>query len=83
MFIYILYRPRWVKSGGILYKKPAAVIITTSEDSMPVFGKLDDILIINNQVYFIVDLLTTIGFSIHFNAYIVDGRNKDSLILVQ
>lgn len=58
------------------------MITSVPEESMPVFGRLNDILLINNVVHFIVQVLHTVGFSTHFHAYVVDIKS-DTFLLVQ
>ena len=47
---------------------------------MPVFGSLDDILIIQDVVYFNLKVHETLYFSEHFNAYVVVDSTEYTII---
>ncbi len=61
---------RWVKVDGTLYKKPCALLLGTDND-LPLFSNLQEILIAREEVYFNVKLFETICYNPHYHAYVV------------
>ena len=65
-------RPAWVKVDGILYKANNAYLVVDTDGLDPVFGRLDDILIISSGVVvFNVAKCKTLYFDEHYHAYAV------------
>ena len=68
--------------NGTLYKKEN-VIVCDVVDEEPTFGLIQDIFYTNtNETYFIVCMLHTVRFCIHFNAYEVE-KTSTVVMLVQ
>lgn len=60
-------------------KKPCALLLSFTNDS-PEFGELLDILLIEDEVYFHVQLQETVYFTEHFQAYIIRKRSTKQTI---
>ena len=69
-----------MKINGTLYKKPCAITHTLQNEDVPQFAKLEDIIVINNKPHFLVNLLTTENFNVHFNAFVVRKGGPKLLI---
>ena len=71
-----------MKINGTLYKKPCAITHTLQNEEVPQFAKLEDIIYIaiNNKPHFLVSLLTTENFNVHFNAFVVRKGGPKLLI---
>lgn len=62
---------KWVKVDGTLYKKPCIVVVKISEELLPIFGQLNEILLIRDEVHFHLQLYNTVYYHEHYNAYVV------------
>ena len=68
--LFLLYRAKWIKIHGTLYKKPSAIIVGMAND-LPVFGEIRDILVIKEEVYFHVNIFKTLLYNEHYHSYVV------------
>lgn len=66
----LFFRANWVSIGGTVYKKPCVLLLTTRED-YPIYGKLEEIYVINSMPHFYVQVLTTVKYCDHFHCFIV------------
>lgn len=73
-------RPNWVKLDGIRYQKPCALLLGV-EDDYPLFGRLDDILIVDNRYIFSVTVLSTTYFNHHYQGYVIDTTTNTKIIM--
>lgn len=64
---------------GILYQKPCALLLGVDDD-YPLFGRLDDIFIIDNRFLFSVTLLNTLLFNHHYQGYVIDQTSNTNII---
>ena len=69
-----------MKINGILYKKPCAIIHSLQNEDVPQFAELEDIIVIDNKPHFLVNLLTTENFNVHFNAFVIRKGGPKLLI---
>ena len=61
-----------MKVHGILYKSLCVVVTGLDDDEVdPQFGRIEDVIIVNSEVYFNVTLFETCNFSDHYQSYIV------------
>ena len=66
----VVCHPSWVQYFNSTYKKYC--IIVTSMSNKPVFGKVQDILVLpDSSVFFLVNILTTEHFDSHYHTYCV------------
>ena len=73
-------RTKWAKIHGILYKSLCAAVVGLQDNVKPQFGQIEDILVINNEVYFNVKLLETSHFSEHYQCYVVTYTTEHTTI---
>ena len=69
-----------MKRDGILYQKPCAVLLRVENDQ-PVFGRLEEIFIVNNRILLHVSLLHTCTFDNHLQAYIINTLLNSEMTL--
>ena len=75
-------RPAWVKVDGIVYKANNAYLVLGTDGLDPIFGRLDDILVINNSVVaFSVAKCKTLYFDEHYHAYAIRITSEQLLIV--
>lgn len=73
-------RPAWVRINGILYKANNAFLIVDTDGLDPVFGQLNDILVINNSVaVFQLFKCITLFFDGHYHSYAINVTSEQSL----
>ena len=61
-----------MKVHGILYKSHCVVVTGRDDDEVdPQFGQIEDVIIVNSEVYFNVKLFETCQFSDHYQSYVV------------
>lgn len=66
--------------NGTLYKKPCTLVICQNE-SYPTFGKLlDDIYIVNSEVFFEVLMYITTEFCHHYHSYKIKLTNNKCVV---
>lgn len=69
----------WVKISGTKYRTRLAVC-SEIKDEMPMFCKLSMILVVNSDIYCIIDKLVVDHFSEHFHAYEVGESNDRNVV---
>ena len=68
----LLCRAKWIKVHGTMYKRPCALVVGIQDDGVfPQFGQLQEILVINGDVYFHVQLYSTVKYSEHYHAHAI------------
>lgn len=60
--------------GGTKYKKPCVLLPKTSGD-YPIYGKLEELYVINSRPYFYVEVLETVEFCDHYHCFIVQSSS--------
>lgn len=67
-----VYHTKWVNNNGILYRNNNVYVIIKSDGLDPVFGQLDNILVIGgNLVIFVLYICGVLFFDDHYHAYVV------------
>ena len=64
-----------MKVFGTTYKKPCAVIGTMSSIH-PQFGSIEDVLVNDEEVLFIIKKYTTLYYSEHFNSFVIQKTSE-------
>ena len=65
-----VFRPTWVKTDGITYKLNNTYLVVDSDGLDPIFGRLDDLLVVGgNMVIFVIMLCKVLYFDSHYHAY--------------
>ena len=75
-FIAHISRAKWVKVFGTTYKKLCAVVIGTTSDIHPQFGSIEDVLVNDEEILFTVKKYTTLYYSEHFNAFVIQKTSE-------
>ncbi len=78
---YNNYRVRWVEIKGIRYRKPLAVLVEF-QDGFPVFGKINDVLKVDEYFYLVLTLYKVNDFDHHYNAYYVQSTKTSHMCSV-
>ena len=79
----VLHRAKWIKVHGTMYKRHCAVVVGIQNDGLlPEFGKVEDILVADNELYFHVQLCLTMKYSEHYHALVFVTR-KDYRTITQ
>lgn len=77
--ISLFHRISWVEVDGITYKK--GVVIVVGMDLVPEFGIIDDIIVFNtDEIFFVLQNVSTISFEHHFHSYLVCPENDFCII---
>ena len=75
-----VFRTKWVSNNEILYQCNNAYLIIDTDGLDPVFGRLDEILVIGgDQVVFVVSMCKTNYFDAHYHAYAISLTSHRSL----
>lgn len=75
-----VYRPAWVCRQSTIYKEKAFVIIK-SDGLDPIFGRIDDVLVIDvDYVMFVLSVVNILHFDDHFHAYAISVTATKKLL---
>ena len=72
--MYGLCSTKWVKSDGLEYRKPCVLMVSVEDDD-PVFARLEEIFVVSAEIYFKVAMQTTVRYSVHFHAYVIENTD--------
>lgn len=65
-------RPKWVKFQGKVYRPKQFVLIgCQQDDDLPLFGKIDDLLHVQNVPILIIIQCETLGIEHHYHSYLL------------
>lgn len=68
----IIYRPKWIVKNGSKYSYLDYVIIGWQEDDLPLFGRVEDIFVVNNNTpLFHVLKYVTLGIDRHYHSFCI------------
>ena len=65
----LFFRANWVKVNGTKYQAPSALLIENNED--PIFGKITDVFVSGNTIYFEFITLVVKFFYHHYHAFVL------------
>lgn len=65
-----------------MYHRSEFVMCGFQEDDLPIFGRIDDILLITSTPMFSITLFTTLGISNHLLCYAIEHAHRTTLILL-
>ena len=68
-------------TNGTKYSKGGVLLCTFSSDD-PIFGRLTDLIVHNDECWFVIQPMITTKFNEHYNAYEVESQN-DYIICLQ
>ena len=67
----MVIRPTWIHTDGILYKNNNAYLVIGFDGLDPLFGHLDELLVIGNYTVFVVTKCKVQYFDSHYYAYVI------------
>lgn len=82
----IFYRPKSISVHGTMYKVGCVMWTEQDEEEMPSFALVKDICVVEtnlNGIWFVTEVLHTVAFNKHFNAYEIDNTRNLSVIKQQ
>lgn len=75
----MISRPTWAKQNGSLIKRGVFVIIG-SDGLHPIFGKVEELLVILNTLVLLVHVVKTQYFDDHYHTFVVEVTADQSLL---
>lgn len=76
-----VFRPAWININGIRYKCNNAFLLLETDGMDPVFGHLDDILVVGGSfVVYCVSLCITLYFEDHYHSYVIEVTSVKKLL---
>jgi len=77
----IMQSPRII-IHGTTYQNQSILLLECEENSMPIFGELNDICILGNNILFVITSLETICYESKLNAYqiVKPSNNRQSIV---
>jgi len=68
-----VFHPKWVRQNGVLYQCNNAYLITGSDGLDPVFGHLDDLMVLGgDMIMFVVSLCNVQYYDCKYHVFVVD-----------
>lgn len=56
--------------------KPKFLVCIEIENKLPIFGRITEILLLNNDIYFVIKKLNTLFFHENYHAYRIEESNN-------
>lgn len=79
----VLFRPVWVKKDGVVFRSNNAYIIIGSDGLDPVFGLIQDVLVVGgDMVIFVISKCSILYFDSHYHAYTIAVTSHKLLVSV-
>ena len=75
----MVFQPTWIRKDGVLYKNNNAYLVIGSDGLDPLFGRLDELLVIGNNIVFLVTKCNVLYFDSHYRAYVINIGLERSL----
>ena len=72
----------WIKIRGETYHPSEFVLCGFQEDDLPIFGRIDDIMVVTSTPIFSIRLFTTLGINNHLLSYAIEHAHRSTLILI-
>ena len=76
----LVFRPTWIHKDGVLYKNNNAYLVIGSDGLDPLFGRLDELLVIGNNAVFMVTKCNVLYFDSHYHAYVIKTGIEKSFL---
>ena len=68
-----VFHPKWVRNNGILYQNNNAYLIIESDGLDPVFGHLDEIIVVGgNMIIFVLSMCKVLYYDNHYHVYAIN-----------
>ena len=65
------YRPKWISLAGTKYSNSDYVLVGWQDNDLPLFGRINDILVINSAALFQVHKYETLGVDRHYHSFCI------------
>ncbi len=65
---------------GTKYQGKYYVITTWQDDDLPRFGRIEDIIVVQDTVYFKVTCTQTLGIDRHFHSFVVKNSSNTEIV---
>lgn len=75
-----IFRLSWITSSGYKYENSEFVLYDWQADDLPVFGKIVDLLYINNTSFLLLASYTTIGLYDHFDSFVIEPNSLTQVV---
>ena len=72
-------RPKWVKCNGEVYRSSAFLLTGWQEDNLPAFSSIQDIIVVDKNLFLIVCKFTTVRIDRHFHSFVVSKVGAQQL----
>lgn len=66
---------------GTKYQRKHYVITAWQDDDLPQFGKIEDIMIVQDTVFFRIICTETLGIDRHFHSFIINIVNREVTVV--
>lgn len=67
----MVFQPTWIHKDGVLYKNNNAYLVIGSDGLDPLFGRLDEVIVVGNNPVFMITKCNVLYFDSHFHAYVI------------
>lgn len=67
---------------GMKYHRLNYVIIDWQDNDMPQFGRIDDIMVVEDTAYLRIISTETLGVDHHYHSFVINCRPKGDLVLL-
>lgn len=69
---------------GTTYRRKFVILLECNDDSLPLFGQIEEIFVLRERIFFIFSLLMTLYFNNKLNAYsVTEEYNNQEIICVE
>ena len=72
--VVCFYTARWFKSGGQVYRQSAFLLTGWQDDDLPLFSRIDDMLVVNGNPFLVVVHHDILGISRHVHSFSIRER---------
>ena len=72
-----IFQPKWVQKNGTRYSNNNVYVIIRSDGLDPVFGRLDELMVIGGDlVIFVLTMCKVLCFDTHYHAYAIEATSS-------
>lgn len=82
IILILLHSPNRVKVHGVTYHPLELVMYGFKDDDLPMFGRIDKIMVISGTCVFLITKFKTLGINNHLLCYAVKNCHQSNLILL-
>lgn len=66
------YNYKWIEYMGIKYKVGIFIQINYNVSDLPIFYRVDNIILLNNKIYFCLQQMSSMSYSVHFQTIYIE-----------